>query len=173
MDKQAAVSFIRKNGKVIPIRAASGAGRIAKHASSTAHVVGAVGGAYAIHKASKQKSDTKIKVNRALDLSGLGLSIASGVVAASTFAGGGKGLLGGHAVAHAIDIAGVSSNAASVAGKGDRKARVEQGLKQEARNFVIGNAVYAAGVLGVKKNREALIGYAKKIIEYGRKAVNS
>ncbi len=94
------------------------------------------------------------------------------MVAAATFTGGWKSMVGGAVASHAIDAAGIAANVASVAGKGHLKERAEQAAKQEARNFAIGNAVWGAGLIGVKKNRTELVGYAKKILEFGRKAVN-
>lgn len=127
---------------------------------------GAVAGAGAL-----VRKPTGIKVNHALDLTGLGLSVASGALAAATFSGGVKGLVGGHLAAHGIDAAGIAANVASVSGHGKIKARAKQAAKQETRNFLVGNAVYAAGVLGSSNNRAALAGYTSKIVGLARKAL--
>jgi hypothetical protein len=114
-----------------------------------------------------------IKVNRGLDALGLGLSVASGVVAAAGFGGYGvKGFAASQGLAHAIDVGGVAANAAAVAGRGQAKDRIMLGAKMEARNFIIGNAIYGAGVIGLKRNRQAMAGVAKKTWEIGQKAIN-
>lgn len=171
-----AVRFIRKNGRVIPISAAAGAGaRVARGAAVGA---GAALAAKSHFQKQEGKPGPKIKINRALDLTGLGLSVASGALAAATFSGGAKGFLAGHAAAHGIDIVGVGANVASVAGKGHGKERAAQAAKQEARNFAVGNAVYLGGILASAKNREAAVQYtakgvqmAKKILDFSKKAL--
>lgn len=170
------LGFFRKGGKVIPIRAASSAARAASHGSKAAHVVKAVARAGIVAKGvhSIRKSGLKskeIKVNRALDMTGLGLSVAAGIVAASTFSGGWKSIAAGAVASHAVDAAGIAANVGSVAGKGKLKARAEQGAKQEARNFIVGNAVWGAGLLASSQNRKALVGYTKTILKFARKAV--
>ena len=167
--------FFRKGGRVIPIRAATGAshagraakiGRVVKTAT---HAGVAAVGVNQIRKSGLKSKE--IKVNRALDMTAIGLSVASGVVAASTFTGGWKSMVGGAVASHVIDAAGIAANVASVAGRGNGRARAEQAAKQEGRNFLIGNAVWGAGLVGIKKNRKELAGYAEKILEFGRKAV--
>lgn len=170
----AAVSFIRKNGKVIPIRAARAAGHVAR-----------AGAAAAVHGSVQTKSGEparhpdkpKFKVNTRLDALGLGISIASGAIAAATFSTP-KGFVAGHVAAHALDAAGVTANLASVTGKGNARERAKQGAKQELRNLVLGNLVYGAGVIAFKRNRAAAAGYAKKgiaaagtIMELARRAL--
>ncbi len=157
-----ALRFIRKNGRVIPIgAAAAGAGK-------AAHVAVAAAGAHAIKKTGIKNKNPNIKVNRSLDLTGLGLSVASGVIAAATFATP-KGLALGHAAAKAIDVGGITANAASVAGRGNGKERAIQGAKQEARNFAVGNAIFLGGIVASSANRKAAVGYAKKGVEYASK----
>lgn len=149
------IRFIHKNGKIIPIRDAA-------NAVAAARTVNSVGQAIA-----RPKKSPAVKVNRGLDLAGLGLSVASGALAAATFSTP-KGFVGGHAAAHAIDIAGVTANAASVAGRGHLKDRAKQAAKQEGRNFAVGNAVYIGGVIGFKKNREAAVKYTAKAANYAK-----
>lgn len=180
------VGFFRKNGKIIPIHKV--AGGAAKSAISTGaragyragHIAGRATqyglGAYAIHQAVKKKP--QIKVNSGLDALGVGLSALSGAIGAATFAGGTKSFVAGAAAGHAIDIAGVAANAASVAGQGDKKGRAKQFARQEGRNFLIGNGVFAAGLIGMKRNREALaegskkaVAVTQKIIAFTRKAL--
>ncbi len=161
-----ATGFFRKDGKIIPIRAAAAAGAVvAAHKVKSARAINA-----AVQLKKHPNADKKIHVNRALDLGSLGLSIASGVVAAATF-GTPKGLVAGFLASHAIDAAGIGANIASVAGKGDTKLRAKIAAKQEGRNFIAGNAVYAAGVLGTATGRAALVNYTSKILEFGRKVL--
>lgn len=111
-----------------------------------------------------------VKVRRGWDAAGLGLSVASGGLAAAYFSGhGAKGFVGSQVASHAIDALGVSANIASVAGRGNAKGRARQGARQEARNFILGNAVYAAGVVGLKRNRSALAGQVKRVAQWGKK----
>lgn len=164
--------FFRKGGKIIPIRAAAGvgrAGKITRAVKVAGHAGVAAAGVHAIRKSGLKSKE--IKVNRALDMTGLGLSVAAGVVAASTFSGGWKSAVGGAIASHAVDAAGIAANVASVAGRGNARARAEQGAKQEARNFIVGNAVWGAGFLASGKNRKALAGYATSILKFARKAV--
>lgn len=171
------VRFIRKGGRVIPIGAKTAgkvAGRIAKKALPGARIVGAASAVYAIKKnIKKYKANPKqdIKVHKGLDALGLGLSVASGALGAATFSSGLKGFLGGALGSHLIDAGGVTANIASVTGKGKFKQRAEQAARQEARNFLIGNAVYAAGIIGIKRNREKLVEYSGKILEFAKKAL--
>jgi len=173
------VGFFRKDGRVIPIRS-SGAGRaaghalkIAKGASAIAHGTTAVVGAHALatHLRNVKASSSKVHVNRGLDALGLGLSIGTGALAAATFSGGIKTFAAGALATHAIDAAGITANAAAVAGHGHTKERVRLGARNEARNFVIGNAVYAAGILGIKKNRDVLVNVGKTAFKFGKKLV--
>jgi hypothetical protein len=158
-----AIRFIRKNGRIIPIRASLGAGHIAKAAS----LATGAGAAYSTHKNGFKKSD-KINVNHKLDLASLGLSAATGAIGAATFATP-RGLALGSAATHVIDAAGTALAAASVVGKGHKKERAKQFARQETRNFLVGNAIYGAGILGLKKNREAAAEYAVKGLEYSKK----
>lgn len=178
------VGFFRKDGRVIPIRASSGGrqgrastkvpgrhglplARGAQVAATAASTTYQVHRSIQAHKAPAQK----IQVRRGLDALGIGLSVASGVLGAVTFSGGTKSFIGGAVGGHVLDAAGIAANAASVTGKGKTKSRIRQGARQESRNFLIGNAVYAAGILGSKTNRATLVASAKKLIEFGKKAL--
>lgn len=158
-----AIRFIKKDGRVIPITAAAGgAGRVAQAAGKaikTARVANA--GAMVARHGLTGEQHNKIVVNKKLDALGLGLSVASGVVAAATFSGGAKGLLAGSVLSHALDAGGVAANVGSVAGKGNGKERAKTAAKNEARNFAIGNLIFAAGIVGVKANRQAAVKYAE------------
>lgn len=174
-----AIGFIRKNGRIIPLHAASGVGRHGKLVGHAAHAYNISRRASSVKKhvntyKKDDGKDNKVKINRALDMTGLGLSVASGVVAAATFSGGWKTLAAGALASHAIDAAGIAVNVASVAkGNAENKSgAAKQAAKQEARNFAIGNAIYGAGLVGIKKNRQELVGYAKSILKFARKAVN-
>jgi hypothetical protein len=166
--------FFRRGGKIIPIRMAAGAHRSGRIALSTAKA-GALGGsAYETHRAHTRKKSLHerlipVKVNRKLDAVGLGASVASGVIGAATFHSSLRGLLAGQVVGHVIDAGGIAANVASVKGHGRLKDRAEQGAKQEARNFLVGNAVFYGGVLAQKKTREGLKVFGKKALTYGAK----
>lgn len=184
------VRFIRKDGRIIPIharaagnasartgaRAAVGAAgkKLAKLHKSTrfAHGVAVGAGAAMIaHHGKIGSRHPQVKVNKKLDLLGLGLSVASGVAGAATFSHGARGLLAGFVASHAIDAAGIAANVASVTGKGHKIERAKQGAKQEARNFVIGNAVFAAGIVATKNNRATLVKGAKAGLKYAGKTL--
>jgi hypothetical protein len=163
--------FIKKDGRIIPIGAAVGAAAVkgARAASATRRAVKTPLAAAARAKIHKQ---AEVKVNRTLDLTGLGLSVASGAIAAATFAGGARSLVGGAVASHAIDAVGIGANLASVAkGGGTKGQKLKQAGRQEARNLLVGNAIYGAGLIGMKSNRQAAVGFAKKIIALGRKAL--
>jgi hypothetical protein len=118
------VRFIRRNGKVIPIRAALQAARATRVGVATAKVGLATSSAHKVFRGSKQSGGLRqlfhreIKVNRGFDALGLGLSVASGIIGAATFSSGTKGFLAGAAASHAIDAAGVAANVASVSARG-------------------------------------------------------
>ncbi len=161
-----AVRFIRKAGRVIPLRGVSGAYNASKHGTNVFKAATLGAGVAAIKRSEKRKKSLgerifPIKVNRGYDALGLGLSVATGALSAATFHSGVKGFIGGQVIAHGIDAAGIAANTASVAGHGRLRARVEQGAKQEARNFIVGNGVYFAGVLAQKKTRQGIVKLAK------------
>lgn len=182
------VTFIHKNGRVIPIRSSNGAAEalrapvsapgtaIKAVAKQTAGAVneGAVkpavaqlsGAVSALHNAGNRVVShvengltavglaPTIHVNHRLDMLSLGLSVGTGILGAATFSSP-KKFVAGLAATKAIDAVGTAANVASVAGRGFHKERAKQAIRQEARNFVVGNAVYAAGILGFKGNRAA------------------
>lgn len=173
------ITFIKKDGRVIPIRAPGGAssvahraGKVATGAAKAASVGGAAHGLKkAVEKHKSIRKNESVKVNGGLDALGLGLSVASGAVAAATFGMGAKGFFAGSVASHAIDVGGVAAAAGSVAGKGNTKARVKEGARREARNFAVGNGVYLAGLVGFKKNRQAVATYAKSGVSYAKKGL--
>lgn len=165
------VRFIRKHGRVIPIR----------DAAATGAKVAAVGAAaYELHKGAKQKQNfidkfkPKIKINKGLDALGLGLSVVSGAVGAATFGRSAKSFVGGMVASHGIDALGITANVASVKGHGQRAERIKQATRQEARNLVVGNAVYFGGILATKGGRKIVgtgvskaVGIARKFLRLG------
>lgn len=163
------IRFIHKNGHVIPIGAAvAGAARKygALHEVTKASAASVAGSVAEKHIKSQKGT---FKVNKSLDVLGLGTAIASGVVGAATASMGAKTAIAGYAASHVIDAAGIGINAASVAGKGHAKARTKQFAKQEARNLAIGNAIYLGGLLGIRKNRQAVAAGATKALGIARK----
>lgn len=164
------ISFIRKNGRVIPIRASGGGGGHAKAFAKAAKGPLAKAGHFAraaaigagVSQVAEHGMGSKaIKVNNKMDLLGLGASIASGAAGALLF-NTPKKLAAGFIATHALDAAGIAANVASVSGKGKKIERTKQAAKQEARNFVAGNAVYLAGIVGIKSNRDAAKSALKK-----------
>jgi hypothetical protein len=111
-----------------------------------------------------------VHVRKGLDALGLGLSVASGVVGAATFSRPTKGFLGGFVAGHALDVVSTAANVASVAGRGNRKERLKQAGRQELRNIVVGNAVYVAGLVGMKSNRTRINSIARGIVNFSKKA---
>lgn len=178
---ESGLKFIHKDGKVIPIRGGTGNPPGETSHSSVTHqsqpklealkeAAKKQVAAFSEHKAEAKYQINQgldalgvkahlptdpVKVNKRLDYAGLGLSVASGVVAAATISGGLRRFAIGTGISHALDAAGIAANVASVAGKGQRKERIKQGAKQETRNFIIGNGIYAAGLVGFKQNRQA------------------
>lgn len=181
------VRFIHKDGRIIPIRAAASAaggrrakvaGRVLKTAKA-ASVAGATAAATKAYQESrKKKKDTGIKVDKKFDAAGLGLSVASGVVAAATFGMGAKGFTAGMVGSHVLDAASIAANVKAVSGKGHIKERAQEGAKRETRNIIAGYGVYGAGILAFKGNRQAAVkhaktaaSYAQKVLALGRKAL--
>lgn len=177
--------FFRKNGRVIPIREASGKGAHTSVHPARSKLKSAVDYAKDTKEDLKSRANkhlkklgtqaqmhvAPIKVNNKLDALGLGLSVASGVVGAATLAGGAKVFAAGIAGSHVIDAIGIGANAASVAGRGRKVERAKQGARQELRNLIVGNAVYALGAMGTKRNREAVTAAARTAVTVTRKLV--
>lgn len=180
------VRFIRKNGRIIPIKPGAW-----DHAARTTIVGrklvhGAVAGtglalsardAYRARNKAKIPKNPNVKVNKGWNAAGLGLSIASGALAAATFAKNGNGwgsVIKGAVASHIIDAAGVAANIKSVSGsKASDRDKAEQIAKQEGRNFLIGNGVYAAGMFGLKRNRKAAVDYVKSGYKVSKKVVKA
>jgi hypothetical protein len=170
------VKFIRRNGKVIPIGAAVRTGaRVVKKTALKAAKGGslALSGAQIASAARTIKKNPKqdIKINQGYNALGLGLAAGAGALSAATFGLGAKGFFGGMAGSLALDVGGAAANIASVRGRGRTGERIKQAARQEARNFLVGNAVYGVGLLAFKKNRERLAMGAAKVIEFAKKAL--
>ena len=183
----AGIRFIRKDGRIIPIRdgsAPSGtdAGQKPPHpavrklqaARANLHV---------------KKEEFKIKVNAGLekigsqtrlptepitprkDLNalGLGLAVAGGAISALTFTGSAKKIIIGQTVGQLFDIGSSIANVGSVAGADRRKERLKLGAKQELRNTIIGHAVFGAGLVGLKKNRAATVSGIRTVGTFAKK----
>ena len=163
------VRFIRKNGKIIPLGARGAVGRAGVH---TARAVSVAVAAHEVRQGLKKTHPRQdIKINHSLDIAGLGISLATGVLGAVTFSGSAKKVIGGALATHAIDAVGVAANVASVAGRGHKEERAKQFARQEARNLVAGNAVFAFGLLASKTNRKALVNYGSAVLAFARKAI--
>lgn len=189
---QSPVTFIHHNGRVIPIRGQSPPGEkkpgVLEQHKKVAHAAVAATTSV-VHKAKVHVEAgldavgvhlQPVKTNKKLDALAVGLSVASGVVGAATFSRGIKGFAGGLVLSHGLDALGVAANVASVAGTGQRKERVKQAARQEARNFVLGNVIFGAGILGSQRNRETLktaifkgsqkvFAVTSAVLKYGRK----
>lgn len=178
------MKFIRKNGKIIPIRdGAKGATRTVargavKGAAKRAIIKGAsrgfrlgqAAGIATAAVAAKKIKRQPIKVDPVMNAVGIGAAVASGVAGAAGFSHGAKGFFGSLGVSLGLDAVSTGANIASVRkGPGTTKQKALQVAKQEARNIVIGNAVYGAGLLAVQKNREKVVEYASKFVQFGRK----
>ncbi len=132
------VTFIRKNGKIIPIR----------------------GGSSNRSAPKKKEAAKKVEHHKGLKFAATALSIASGVLSGATLFGGGKKLLIGQAVSTGFDIASATTNVASVAGKGHKKERVKMVARQELVNQVIGYGAMAATVVALPSQRRGLISFS-------------
>jgi hypothetical protein len=164
--------FIRKNGKIIPLHAAVGAAKGAAFAASSYETARALR-----HKKTFwEKLRPSIKVDRKWDAAGIGLSLASGALGAATFGFGTKGFLAGQAATYAIDAASVGAAGAAVQGKGRIKERAKTFATIEARNIVLGNAVFYGGILAQKASRERVVKVVTKGIKFlrlGKKAMGA
>jgi hypothetical protein len=162
MAAQRRVIFRRINGRVVPIAAA-------RSAELTRHIPATAGGAAVLAGTSKSKG---IKVNSTLKHIGTAAAVASGALGAATLFSSGKaafwgGLVGGLA----LDAVSTGSSAAAVA-RGNRKnvkGAAKEFARMEAKNIVVGNAIFYGGILAVKKNREKIVGYGIKALNFVRK----
>jgi len=147
------VTFIRKNGRVIPIH-------------------GAGDGAPAAGKKPKIPKPGPAKTDRKFDVAGIGLSIASGAVGAIGANYGLKGLVAGEVASQALNVASIATNIASVKnGPGTNRQKAALAGKQEARNQAIGWGTYAVGLAASKPGRAALSKGAQKGAAYTGKAL--
>lgn len=152
------VTFIRKNGRVIPI-----------HAEGTG----------APPSAKKPKQPQAAKSDKKFDVAGIGLSIASGAVGAIGANYGLKGLIAGEVASQTLNVASIAANIASVKnGPGTNRQKTALITKQEVRNQAIGWGTYAVGLAASKPGRAALskgaskgAAYAGKALELARKAL--
>lgn len=165
-----AVRFIRVNGKVIPIRAPTGAGgKVAARAITKGATKAAA--SPTLHKIanhlSKQKS---IKPNFMLKYGSEALSVAEGA-ASGLLPMNAKGLVAGVGVHVAGEVAVGGLGAAAYAGKGHKALRLKAIAKQEATNQALGWGAFAATSLGTKAGRAAAAGAAEKILSFARKTL--
>lgn len=176
----APVRFIRRGGRVIPIRKPDAiysktGQKIAMGESlglKAARGVSAAFAGVAIAEGVKRRRAFKkqdVKVNPYWDAASLGLSVASGVLGAATFTSGTKGFISGLAGGFALDAASTAANLASVAGPGKHRSRLKQAARNEARNIIVGNSVYAAGILANPTARATALEYASKAVTLFRK----
>lgn len=188
------MKFIRKNGRIIPIREpdavyGKGGAKIASKSSpgmKIAKGLAAAGsglliaqGARNIHAVKAvQKKEGGFKSHAGLDALGLAAAVASGVVGAATFTSSARGFIGGLGASFALDAVSSGANVASVSRglsghtkKQEVKRRALQGLKQEARNVVVGNAVFAAGILATPAGRARIMSGVSKLGSLARKVL--
>lgn len=145
------VRFIRKGGRVIPIHEGSGQGRKPRQANPEAPIKG-----------------NKL----ALAAAGV-LSVAGGIAAGASFAGGAKTALLVHGATFATDAASTSLGLAAFAGKGHMKARAKAAAKTEIKNQIIGWGTYAAAALASKAGRKAGASLVSKLGFIARKALKA
>jgi hypothetical protein len=155
----AGVRFIRKGGKIIPIRTMRGTS--AGH-SVAQTAIASVGSALI-------RKPKKIEPNQALSIAGTGMAIASGILSGVTFGKGKKGFLLGTGGSIGLDVASSAANVAAFAGKGHTRMRIKAGAKQELTNMLVGNAAFGAAILATPSSRKALVEMGSKAITYGRK----
>lgn len=173
-----AIRFIMKNGKRIPIRAASGAG--------------AVAAAGALHQASKEpppKSPTlhaiakkitknqSVKPNFMLKYGSEALAVGEGA-ASALIPGTAKGFAASTALHFGGEAVITGAGAAAYAGRGMRRQRAKGIAKQELTNQALGWGTYGAVSLGTAAGRANLKGTgsaiarnSKKILSFARKAL--
>lgn len=165
------VRFIRKGGKVIPIRAARAArlGRVAQIPLRGAQTVAAAKGIKKLNHDITKKPN--IKPNQFLNAAGTAVAVGSGVVSGALFGGGARGFLAGTAASLGLDFGSTALTIAAHAGKGHMKTRAKMAAKEEFKNVIIGNAAYGATILAVPRSRAKLMEYVGKISAFGRKAL--
>lgn len=152
----AKIVFRRIRGRIVPIKATGET--VAKGIGVGIAAFGARAAARKYDSIGNQKG---IKVRPILDTLGLGTAVASGAVAAATFSGPLRKVGLGIAASLGLDAISSASAALSVMGKGKVEERIKQGAKQEARNFLLGNLVFAGGLIGTPANRARAAALAK------------
>ncbi len=175
-----AVRFIRKNGKVIPIRATSGAAKVA--------TAGAVIAAtrkpssppptklHAI--ANKLTKNNSIKPNFMLKYGSEALAVGEGAASALIPVHGAKSVAAATALHFGGEAAITGAGAAAYAGRGHRALRARGIAKQEVTNQALGWGTYAAVSLGSKAGRDnlantgkAAFAVSKKILSFARRTL--
>jgi hypothetical protein len=132
-----AVRFIRKGGRVIPIRAPSGGGKTAKG---------------------------KIAPRTALKYGSTAVALAGGVISAASLGMGKFGLIGGHALGYGLDAASTSMAVAAHAGHGNAKLRVKETFKTELLNQAVGWGSFFGIAAALPSSRRAVVSGAKKVM---------
>lgn len=165
---QAPVKFIRKNGRIIPIRAAALGARATRSAS---HVAAAAGTAAALHRAVKNRHEPAVEGNKAMKFGSEALSVAGGALSGATLGHGMKGFALGHAASFAIDTGATALGAGAFIGKGHTQERARGAARQELKNQAIGWTSFGAAALAVPASRKRIAEYATKILAFGRKAL--
>lgn len=165
---EAAVRFIRKNGRIIPIRAAAAGGRVGRSAS---HVAAAAATVSATHRALKNPHQHEVAGNKAMKVGSEVLSAAGGAIAGATFGHGVKGFTAGHVASFGIDTGATALGIGAFTGKGKTKQRARGAAKQELKNQAIGWGSFAAAAAVTPSSRKRIAEYAGKIAAFGKKAL--
>lgn len=172
-----AISFIHKDGRIIPIRGASSAIRASRAA------VGAAGVVAHVKERRQPKSKFKavadqvtrrnqpIKPNKAMKYGSMALSAVEGAATGLALGHGFKVGAAAHIAGLGLEAGTVGLAAGAYAGRGKFKQRSVAIAKQEATNQAIGWGVYGASILGRKAGREALVANAKTVASYAGKVL--
>ena len=144
--------FRRIRGRIVPITQGVA---VAKTAAS----------AVALKKVKKQN----VEPNKLFKYTATGLAVASGALGALTFTGGRKSFWGGIGGGLALDAASSSANIAAHSGRGNARGRIKAGIRHEAFNTLLGNAVFGAGLLAIPRNRAAIKSGGLAVLNFFRR----
>lgn len=148
------ITFIHKDGRIIPIRAPSG------------------GGGRPAPGASKPGKKTGI-VNKGRAIASTAISIAEGAATGLSLRFGIKKAASVHALGLGVDVASTAVAASAYAGKGHGKQRAVGFAKLEALNHALGWGTYGAVALSHKGTRDAAVSALRhsSIVRMARKVL--
>lgn len=166
-----AIKFIRKGGRIIPIRAGMSANKLAQVKRKEVAISAAKGVLGAVGTTLKKPKD--IQPNNLMRAGAIGVSVGSGFLQGLSFGRGTKGFIAGHAFGFGADVGATAMTVGAWRGKGNFRQRAKGAARDEAINQVAGHGVYLGTILLRPEGRKKIMEYAGKAYNLGKRAVNS